>query len=75
MITKLIRQGDQYLLPIDRITLDQAGLDADAPLTVGAEGGRLVAAPSNGESRRQELKQILKKIDAEYGDVLKRLAE
>lgn len=75
MITKLTRQGDQFFLPIDRETVQRMGIDVETPLSVSAEDGRLIATPENGQARQRKLHGILTRIDAEYGDVLKRLAE
>ena len=37
MLTKLTRQGDLYLLTIDRQTVERSGIDVDASLSVMAE--------------------------------------
>lgn len=75
MVTKIIQQGGEHFIPIDSHTMERWGIDTATPLEMRCEAGRLIVTAVNGHVRRQELDQILAEIDAEYGDVLKRLAE
>ncbi len=45
MLQRLIRQGDDYLLVIEPVLIQQAGLDEHTCLDVTVAGSSIVAAP------------------------------
>ena len=75
MVKKLVRHGDGLALVFDKPMLDLLKIDADTPIEIATDGGKLVLIPQNSQAREDELKGILKKINEKYGAALKRLAD
>ena len=75
MVKKLVRHGNSYALVIDKPIMELLKIDADTPIEISTDGGKLVLTPKNGQVREDELKRILKKINEKYGPALKRLAD
>ena len=74
MVTKIIRQGEQYYLPIDQPTLDRLEIGADTPLDISTDGRTLRVTPVNGDERQRRFREALENTNQKYGDMLKRLA-
>lgn len=71
----LIKHGNSLALVIDKPILEMLGIEADTPLEISTNGDSLLISPIRNEARQSQLRQTLKKINAKFGDDLRRLAE
>jgi len=71
----LIKHGNSYALVIDKPILEMLGIQADTPLEISTNGDALLVSPVRDEARQAQLRQTLKKLNAKFGDDLRRLAE
>jgi antitoxin component of MazEF toxin-antitoxin module len=72
---KLVPHGNSYALVFDPTVLQQLGIDENTPLDVTSDGKvirieRAVKRPAAGD-----LQKTLDRVNAEWGPVLKKLAE
>ncbi len=76
MVTKLQKHGDDWALVLDQATLDQMKITIDTPLHIAATDGQLVIAPVSGNGvADEEFESVLKKVNTEYAEVFRKLAE
>ena len=75
MTKTLIRHGNSLALVIDESILEKLRISADTPLTLTTDGNSLLISPIRDESRQAQLRDSLEKINREFGDELRRLAE
>jgi antitoxin component of MazEF toxin-antitoxin module len=71
----LTRHGNSLALIIDKPILDMLHIDADTPLTITTDGNCIVIAPAHDPKRQKKFTEALKKVNDDWGDVLKRLAK
>lgn len=71
----LIKHGNSLALVIDKPILEMLGIGADTPLKICTDGDALLISPVRDEARQAELRATLGKINAKFGDDLRRLAE
>jgi len=75
MVKTLIKHGNSLALVIDKPILEMLGIQADTPLEISTNGDALLVSPVRDEARQAQLRQTLKKLNAKFGDDLRRLAE
>jgi antitoxin MazE len=71
----LIKHGNSLALVIDKPILEMLRIEADTPLELTTNGDGLLISPIRDEKRQARLRQSLKKINAKFGDDLRRLAK
>lgn len=71
----LIKHGNSLALVIDKPILEMLRIEADTPLEISTDGDSLLISPVRDETRQAQLRQTLKKLNAKFGDDLRRLAE
>lgn len=71
----LIKHGNSLALVIDKPILEMLRIDANTPLELSTNGDALLVWPVREASRQARLRAALKKINAKFGDDLRRLAE
>lgn len=74
MIKKLRRHGNSLAVVIDRPVLDLLNITVDTPISITTDGRNLILSPVTEVSHTEQVASALDKINAEYGDVLKKLA-
>ncbi len=74
MIKKLRRHGNSLALVLDRPVLDLLNITADTPIAVTTDGHNLILTPVTTNAHAEQLDAALAEINAEYGEVLKKLA-
>ena len=62
-------------LIIDKPILDLLQIGEDTPLELVSDGDRLMVAPIRDKRRQRKLRASLDKINARFGEDLRRLAE
>ncbi len=76
MIKHLIKHGNSHALLLDKAVLELLKIDpATTELNVTTDGNVLVITPVRGKKKDKEFANALKKIHADYGPLLKRLAD
>jgi antitoxin component of MazEF toxin-antitoxin module len=75
MTKTLIKHGNSLALVIDKPILEMLQISADTPLELSTNGDLIVITPVRDARRQQILRSSLKKINAKFGDDLRRLAE
>ncbi len=75
MTKTLIRHGNSLALVIDKPILEMLHISVDTPLTLTTDGNSLLISPVRDEVRQEKLRASLEKINRQFGDDLKRLAE
>ncbi|MBI1338063.1 MAG: AbrB/MazE/SpoVT family DNA-binding domain-containing protein [Phycisphaera sp.] len=75
MNKKLIRHGNSLALVIDKPILELLQINEDTPLELTSDGDRLMVSPHRDKARQRKLRVSLDKINATFGQDLKRLAE
>jgi len=71
----LIKHGNSLALVIDKPILEMLSIQADTPLEISTNGDALLVSPVRDEARQAQLRQTLMKLNAKFGDDLRRLAE
>lgn len=71
----LIKHGNSLALVIDKPILEMLRIEADTPLKISTDGDSLLISPVRDKTRQAKLRQTLKKLNAKFGDDLRRLAE
>ena len=74
MIKKLSKQGDQFVLVLDRWLVDQLQIDGETELEVTKAGRALVVSPVAGLSS-ERFQEVVESINRRYAKTFKRLAE
>ncbi len=75
MTKNLVRHGNSLALIIDKPILDLLQIGEDTPLELVSDGDRLMVAPIRDKRRQRKLRASLDKINARFGEDLRRLAE
>ncbi len=75
MTKTLIKHGNSLALVIDKPILEMLQISAETPLELTSNGDVLVIAPIRDKARQRKLRASLEKINRQFGDDLKRLAE
>ncbi len=75
MTKTLIKHGNSLALVIDKPILEMLHISAETPLELTSNGDVLVVAPVRDKARQRKLRASLEKINRQFGDDLKRLAE
>ncbi len=71
----LIKHGNSLALVIDKPILDMLQISADTPLEISTNGDQLLVTPCRDKSRQKKIQGSLKKINEQFKDDLKRLAQ
>jgi antitoxin MazE len=74
MTKRLTKHGNSLALVIDKPILDLLKIDADTPLEVTTDGRSLVISPSDPQ-RRKKFKAAVEKMNRDWGEVFRRLAQ
>lgn len=75
MTKRLIQHGNSLALVIDKPILEMLDISSETPLELTTNGDRLMITPVRDKARQKKLHASLTKINRNYGDDLKRLAE
>lgn len=76
MIKTLTKHGNSWALVIDKPILDLLNIRPDTPLEVKTDGDQLiVSAKAKAKASDRAFQRALREVNAEYGDVLRKLAE
>jgi hypothetical protein len=75
MVTTLEKHGDRCLIAIDKSILDLLKLEPGTALEVATDGQRIIVHAANGATGDEAFKSALRKVNEEYGDVLRNLAK
>ena len=75
MVKKLIKHGNSLALVIDKPILELLHIEQDTSLELTTNGDSILISPVRDKNRQKRLDKSLSKINAKYGDDLKRLAE
>ena len=73
MVKKLVRHGDGLALVFDKPMLDLLKIDADTPIEISTDRGKLVLTPQNGPEK-SDFGRDLEEFSDKYANMLKRLA-
>lgn len=71
----LIKHGNSLALVIDKPILDMLQISADTPLEISTNGDQLLVTPCRDKSRQQKIQRSLKRINEQFKEDLKRLAQ
>jgi antitoxin MazE len=74
VVKKLVPHGDGLALVFDGPILDLLKIDAETPIEVSTDRGRLVLTPQNGPEG-SDFRHDLEEFSDEYANMLKRLAD
>ena len=75
MIKNLVRHGDSWALVIDESLLALLNIDPDTLLEISKDGNSLVITPVNQDPRKAKVREASTKINDQYRETFKRLAE
>ncbi|MEO7993655.1 MAG: AbrB/MazE/SpoVT family DNA-binding domain-containing protein [bacterium] len=75
LIKRLTKHGNSQAIVIDKAILELLGITEDTPLLLSTDGERLILTPQRADQRRQRIAEALERINAEDGEVLRKLAE
>ncbi len=75
MVKRLVRHGDGYALVIDKPLMELLKIDADTPIEISTDGGKLVITPQNGQAEKNDFRKDLEDFGDKYAKMLKRLAD
>ena len=75
MTKTLIKHGNSLALVVDKPILELLGITAETPLELTTNGDALLVSPVRDPKRQKQLRASLSKINAKFGEDLKRLAE
>ena len=75
MTKTLIKHGNSLALVIDKPILEMLQISAETPLELISNGDVLMVSPVRDKARQRKLRASLEKINRQFGDDLKRLAE
>ena len=74
MLKKLTRHGNSLALVIDKGVLELLNIDDKTPLEITTDGSILLISPVRDEKRRRQFQESVARVNAKYGNALKRLA-
>jgi antitoxin MazE len=75
MTKTLIKHGNSLALVIDKPILEMLQISADTPLELSTDGDSILVSPVRDKKREKKLRASLDKINAKFGDDLRKLAE
>ncbi|TWU62282.1 AbrB/MazE/SpoVT family DNA-binding domain-containing protein [Crateriforma conspicua] len=75
MEKSLIKHGNSLALVIDKPILEMLQITPDTKLELTTNGDAILVTPVRNKSRQARIDKSLKKINEQYADDLKRLAE
>lgn len=75
MRKKLTKTGNSVALVLDKPFLKTTGLKAGSLVDVSSDGRVIVISPPAKKGRAEKLEAIMKRLDRDYGEVFKKLAE
>ena len=75
MTTTLTKFGDQWALVFDEAMLESANIGPETPLEITANGKGFSITPAVEYLSDDKFKEALGTVNAQFGGVLKRLAE
>jgi antitoxin MazE len=75
MKTKLTRIGDSVCLVLDESLLVQFGVDESSEVELSTNGDTLIVTPVREAERARKVREVVEKVDREYADVFRRLAD
>ena len=75
MVKTLTKHGNSLALIIEKPILELLGADSDTAFAVTTDGQALVLTPLTDPRRRQRFAAALKKVNKNYPQALKKLAE
>ena len=75
MVKTLTKHGNSLALVIDKPILELLHIDEDTPLSISTDGNCLVIARAENSEKEARFEEVLKKVNRDWGTVLKRLAE
>lgn len=75
MQKKLVKHGNSMALIIEKPVLDLLGVDAETPFDITTDGQVLVLTPAPDPKRHKVFRTTLEKVNRNYSEDLKRLAE
>lgn len=73
MTTRLVQHGEGLALVIDEPMLAMLNISVDTPLELTTNGDQIVISPIRDEARRAKLDESIEKLNAQFGDDLRRL--
>jgi antitoxin component of MazEF toxin-antitoxin module len=74
VIRKMIQQGSNGAIVIDKTIMELLDFDMDTPLEISTDGKSLIISPIANENRMERLNGYLLKINKMHGKTLARLA-
>ncbi len=75
MIKTLTKHGNSLALVIDKPILELLNIDPDTPISISTDGKTLILSPVRDGERAEKLAQIRKKVNKQYGDTFRKLAD
>jgi antitoxin component of MazEF toxin-antitoxin module len=75
MVKRLIQHGNSAALVIDKPILELLQLTFDTPFEMTTDGRNLILSPLVETAQENAISASLKRVNAKYGSVLKRLGE
>jgi hypothetical protein len=75
MEKRLVQHGEHLALVIDPSILELLKIDSATKFELTTTGEAILITPLRDDSRRNSLKASLQKVNDEFGDDLRRLAE
>jgi hypothetical protein len=75
MTGKLMIQGDDLALILDRRLLAEHGIDENTLVDVSFAGSTMLVTAGVSQTRKESFQRALKETNSEYSETLKRLAE
>lgn len=75
MTKKLIRHGNSLALVIDKPILELLNVSGDTPFEVTTDGRNLILSPQSEGNGELNILKALEKINANFGNALRRLGE
>jgi antitoxin component of MazEF toxin-antitoxin module len=75
MTKKLIKHGNSLALVIDKPILEVLNVSGDTPFEITTDGRNLILSPQSEGNGEQDIIKSLEKINAKFGNALRRLGE
>lgn len=75
MRTVLQRDGDEYVLRIDKKTFEDWAIDPEAPMELTAEAGRVVLLPAEEGEVSRKIDDAMEVLMKRYDKTFKRLSK
>ena len=75
MQKKLVKHGNGLALVIEKPILDLLGADPETTFDLTTDGQTLILTPIHSAERREAFRRILEKVNRNYSEDLRKLAE